>query len=75
MAEAIALENDDNLRETERFVRLFNKFFDIMNIRCITEYVRTRNPDKKPFYDENDDRLKVCMTDIHVYSVHYKYSM
>ena len=61
VAEAISLANDTTLKETERFVRKFNKFFDIMNIRCTTEYIRTKNADKKPFYHADDDRLKVAL--------------
>ena len=59
VADAIALEEDESLTETERFVRNFNKFFDCMNIRCLTEHIHSRNPDKKPFYDTDDKRLKV----------------
>ena len=53
MADAIAMENNDSLKECERFVRIFNKFFDIMNVRSTTEYVHSRN------YDADDERLKV----------------
>ena len=59
VAEAIALENDESLKECERFVKNFNKFFDIMNIRCTTEYIHSRNSDKKPFYGADDERLMV----------------
>lgn len=53
------MENNDDLKETIRFVRYMNKIFDCLNVRCTTEHVRERNPDRKPYYDVNDDRLKV----------------
>ena len=60
------MENDTTLRETERFVRYFNKFFDLMNVRSTTEHIHARNPNKKPYYSIDDERLKVK-------HVHYTY--
>ena len=42
VADAISMEKNDELRETERFVTIMNKFFDYLNVRCTT---KTRNPD------------------------------
>lgn len=55
------MEKNDELRETERFVRIMNKFFDCLNVRCTTEYIKERNPDRKPYHDESDERLRVSL--------------
>ena len=44
--------------ETEKFCRIFNKFFDIFNTRSLDEGRIKRNPDLDPF-KEDDPRLKV----------------
>ena len=45
--------------ETERFVRNFDKFFDLMNVRSLDEGVRKRKPILKPYRESSDDRLLV----------------
>ena len=45
--------------ETERFCRIFDKFFDIFNIRNSEEADRKKKPDLKPFYSSTDERLQV----------------
>ncbi len=59
VAEALALEGKPYLKETERFVRKFNKFFDLFNVRSLTEHIKQRKPDLKPYRDVEDKRLKV----------------
>ena len=49
----------DETAETEEFVWKFNRFFDCMNVRSMTEGVEKRNPDLRPYRDSEDDRLKV----------------
>ena len=49
-----------NTTETEKFCRIFDKFFDIFNTRAIEEADRKRKPDLKPFYSSRDERLEVC---------------
>lgn len=46
--------------ETEKFCRIFNKFFDIFNTRSLDEGWIKKNPDLNPFKKEDDPRLKVC---------------
>lgn len=48
-----------NTTETEKFCRMFDKFFDIFNTRAIEEADRKRKPDLKPFYSSTDERLEV----------------
>jgi hypothetical protein len=56
---ANALEHvyGDNVRATVDFIRIMNKWFDIMNIKNIYEGRNTRNPDLLVFDDVNDCRL------------------
>ncbi len=46
--------------ETERFIRLVDRFFDCLNVRSVSEWVTKLKPDRKPYYKHNDDRMKVC---------------
>lgn len=48
--------------ETERFCRIFDKFFDIFNTRVIEENIRKKKPNLKPFYGDDDSRLKVSIS-------------
>ena len=46
--------------ETEKFCRIFDKFFDCMNTRCLQEAGQKRKPDLQPYRSPDDSRLKVC---------------
>ena len=59
VAEALSLEDKPHLKETERFVRNFNRFFDLLNVWSLTEHINQRKPDLKPYRDVEDERLKV----------------
>ena len=48
-----------NTTETEKFCKMFDRFFDIFNTRAIGEADRKRKPDLKPFYTSTDERLEV----------------
>ncbi len=60
VADAFSYEANSNLRETERFVRLFDRFFDCMNVRNFTEAIYQRKPDLRPYRRSDDPRLSVC---------------
>lgn len=47
--------DDDNTKETEQFVRTFDRFFDMMNTRYLEEGTQRIKPDLDP-YREKDDR-------------------
>lgn len=49
----------DDTTETERFCRIFNKWFDCMNTRSITEGHIKRNEDLHPYSSPDDERLQV----------------
>ena len=62
MAEAFAYENKPYTRETERFVRTFDKFFDLMNLRSLKEGVYKCKPNLKPYRNDagSTERLQVA---------------
>jgi len=64
VAEALAYENNPDTKETERFVRTFDKFFDLMNVRSLKEGVHKRKPNLLPYLNNSQsrDRLQVSIT-------------
>ena len=50
IADALLLTGRPEVRETERFVRLMNRFFDMFNVRSDSEGVKKRNSDLLPYY-------------------------
>ena len=44
------------MKETERFVSMFDQFFDCLNVR---KWIKKRKPDLKPHYKADDPRLEV----------------
>ena len=44
---------------TVKFIRMFDKFFDCLNTRSLTEADRNRKPNVAPYKSPNDQRLKV----------------
>ena len=63
MADAIAhyhtLEIDHDTPETERFVRIFDRFFDMLNTQCLEEGIQKIKPDLHPYRSPQDERFKV----------------
>jgi len=59
VASAFAYYGDDDTKETERFVRTFDRFFDMMNTRCLEEGMQNIKPDLDPYREKNDDRFEV----------------
>ena len=45
--------------ETQRFVRMFDKFFDCLNTRHLDAGVHVRKPDLSPYWTPLDSHLKV----------------
>ena len=45
--------------ETEKFCQMFDQFFDMLNTRSLDEHTIKKKPNLRPFYDSNDERLKV----------------
>lgn len=59
VADAFAYFGDDATTETETFVRNFDRFFDCLNVRSISEWKTKRKEDLKPYKTADDSRLKV----------------
>lgn len=59
MADAFRFFGDEATSETEVFARNFDRFFDCMNVRSLTEWKVKRKPDLKPYTSPDDSRLKV----------------
>jgi len=64
VAKALAIQNDPQTLETRRFVEKFNRFFDLLNVRSLTEATHQRNPDKEPYRSSSDERLKVIAIEL-----------
>ena len=47
------------VKETERFVRIMNHFFDMFNVHCTTEGIAKKNNDLLPYRSLTDPRFKV----------------
>lgn len=61
MAKALGYYDDATTVETQRFVRMFDKFFDCMNVRHPTEHIQRRKPNVKPYARMDDERFTVCL--------------
>ena len=59
VANALEYCGEDETVETRAFIRLFDCFFDCLNVCCISESVLKRKPDLRPYKDPNDARLVV----------------
>ncbi|XP_070567945.1 uncharacterized protein [Ptychodera flava] len=53
----------DGHRATVEFVRHFDKFFDCLNVRSMTEGFKKRKPNLLPYRSPNDERLTWLETD------------
>ena len=43
-----------------KFVLMFDRFFDVLNVTNFNNWVRTRKPFQRPYNSGNDERLTVC---------------
>ena len=58
VAEALAFDGKPpDTRETQRFVSMFNRFFDMMNVRSLKEATPKRQTDKAPYRHLDDKRI------------------
>ena len=58
-AEGLRVYGGEEMVETERFVRMFDKFFDCLNVRSPDEHQRRLKPNLKPYTRSDDERLTV----------------
>lgn len=59
VADALAYFGDPSTKETEYFVRQFDRLFDCLNVRSLSEWMQKKKPDLKPYTSLEDERLKV----------------
>lgn len=59
VAHAMELMGDPEMTETVKFVRMFNRFFDCLNVTSVSEGRRQRKPDLNPYRTPDDKRLTV----------------
>ena len=62
VADAFAYFGDNSTTETEIFVRNFDRLFDCLNVRSLSEWKSKAKSDLKPYARPDDCRLKVCNT-------------
>lgn len=55
------LTGGDQVVETVKFVDMFNKLFDCLNVGDYVTGKRSRNCFKSPYYTPDDFRIKVCV--------------
>ena len=59
VANALKYYGNPETKETERFIRNFDKFFDLLNVRSLEEHKRKNKPNLKPYERADDERLAV----------------
>ena len=57
---ALEAQGFPNTKSTRKFIFMFNRFFDCLNVRSIFDGQKSRNDDLKPYESPTDIRLKVC---------------
>ena len=61
VANALSYFNDDETTETRLFIRLFDEFFDCLNVTNKLEGTLKRKDARLPYYQANDKRFKVSV--------------
>ena len=59
VAKALVLSGDPAVQETAKFVAMFDKFFDALNVSNYTSDVRKRKVLQQPYRSGDDCRLKI----------------
>ena len=55
----MAYFGDPTTKETEFLIRQFDRLFDCLNVRSLSEWANKRKPDLKPYTSPDDRRLLV----------------
>jgi len=59
VSDAFAYYGDPDTTETQRFVLMMDRFFDCLNVRNKSEWIKKRKPDLRPYTSPDDDRFSV----------------
>lgn len=60
VSKALTLVGGQDAQETARFVSMFDKFFDCLNVSSFEKGNKSRKPFQQPYRSASDPRLKVC---------------
>ena len=71
------LEQSGNMEtlETAKYCKMFDSFFDCLNVRSLTENERKRKPFLAPFTSENDERFVCLQKELLKYFIDWKQSI
>ena len=69
VCDAFSYFDDPSTKETEKFIANFDRFFDCLNVRSASEWIRKRKSDLKPYSSPDDSRLKVKVKCIHLFII------
>ena len=61
VSKALMLTGGEEASETAKFTALFDKFFDLLNVRNFTNGTRTRKNFQHPYRHADDFRLAVSI--------------
>jgi len=61
VSKALELTGGEEAKETAKFVSMFDKFFDCLNVNSFTQGKHSRKPFQNPYLKATDFRLKVCI--------------
>ena len=59
VGKAIQLSGGPEVSETSKFILIFDKFFDLLNVSHFNKYAHRRKPFQQPYHNSKDERLKV----------------
>lgn len=59
VADGLTHCSDERTTETRLFIRVFDKFFDCLNVTSKLEGILKRKDSRLPYYQANDQRFKV----------------
>ncbi len=59
VSKAMSLSKNPETAETVKFILIFDKFFDAMNVNNFKSGYRSRKAYRKPYQNSDDERLKV----------------
>lgn len=59
VASALQFVNEEQTRETRVFIRMIDKFFDVLNVKNPVEGQHKRKDNRVPFKSPKDERFKV----------------
>ena len=59
VANALNYYGQSGTKETEKFIRIFDKFFDCVNVRSVSEAATKRKPNQEVYKSPDYVRLKV----------------